>query len=63
MSKRLEWSARTGRGLLASEEYYAEYSQLIADRVIAEIRRSVLQRLTPTPRSADVAKHPVRWNW
>lgn len=42
-SKRLEWSPRAGRDLLAIEAFYADYSQAAADRVIAEIRRNALQ--------------------
>jgi plasmid stabilization system protein ParE len=41
--KRLEWSPRAGRDLLAIEDFYADCSQITADRVIAEIRRSALR--------------------
>lgn len=42
--KRLEWSPRAGRDLLAIENFYAEeFSQAAADRVIAEIRQGALQ--------------------
>jgi plasmid stabilization system protein ParE len=41
--KRLEWSPRAGRDLAAIEAFYAEYSQVTADRVIVEIRRRALQ--------------------
>jgi addiction module RelE/StbE family toxin len=42
-SKRLEWSPRAGRDLLAIEAFYAEYCQTTADQVIAEIRRHAIQ--------------------
>jgi len=41
--KRLEWSPRAGSDLLAIESFYANFSQVTADRVIAEIRRSALR--------------------
>jgi plasmid stabilization system protein ParE len=41
-SKRLEWSPRAGRDLLAIETFCAGYSQVTANRVIAEIRRNAL---------------------
>jgi addiction module RelE/StbE family toxin len=41
-NKRLEWSPRAGRDLLAIEAFYAEYSQVTANRVMAEIRRNAL---------------------
>lgn len=68
VSKRLEWSARAARDLLAIEAFYAEYSQATADRVIAEIRRNALQleihpqlgRRGPVPgtRELVVIKYP-----
>jgi toxin ParE1/3/4 len=42
-NKWLEWSPRAGRDLLAIREYYADYSQITADRVLTEIRRTALQ--------------------
>lgn len=44
--KRLEWSPRAGRDLLAIEDSYAGFSQITANRVIAEIRRSALRLKT-----------------
>ncbi|MGH8701591.1 MAG: type II toxin-antitoxin system RelE/ParE family toxin [Burkholderiales bacterium] len=41
--KRLEWAPRAGRDLLAIEDFYADFSQITADRVISEIRRSALR--------------------
>jgi plasmid stabilization system protein ParE len=41
-NKRLEWSPRAGRDLLAIEAFYAEYSQVTTNRVMAEIRRNAL---------------------
>jgi len=41
--KRLEWSPRAGSDLLAIETFYADFSQITADRVMAEIRRSALR--------------------
>ena len=41
--KRLEWSPRAGSDFLAIENFYADFSQITADRVIAEIRRSALR--------------------
>ena len=41
--KRLEWSPRAGSDLLAIDDFYADFSQITADRVIAEIRRSALR--------------------
>jgi toxin ParE1/3/4 len=41
--KRLEWSPRAGSDLLAIESFYADFSQVTADRVIAEIRRIALR--------------------
>ena len=41
--KRLEWSSRAGSDLLAIESFYADFSQVTADRVIAEIRRNALR--------------------
>ena len=57
-SKRLEWSARAARDLLAIEEFYAKYSQLTADRVIAEIRRKAqeLQRFPYIGRHGQVLR-------
>jgi addiction module RelE/StbE family toxin len=42
-NKRLEWSPRAGRDLLAIEAFYADYSQTTGDRVMAEIRRHARQ--------------------
>lgn len=42
-SKRLEWSPRAGRDLLAIEAFYAEYSQATADQVMGEIRHNAVQ--------------------
>jgi toxin ParE1/3/4 len=41
--KRLEWSPRAGSDLLAIESFYADFSQITADRIMAEIRRSALR--------------------
>lgn len=41
--KRLEWSPRAGGDLLDIESFYADFSQITADRVIGEIRRSALR--------------------
>ncbi len=41
--KRLEWSPRAGSDLLAIENFYVDLSQITADRVMAEIRRSALR--------------------
>ena len=41
--KRLEWSPRATRDLLAIENFYADFSQATADRVMAEIRRSAFR--------------------
>jgi addiction module RelE/StbE family toxin len=41
--KRLEWSPRAGSDLLAIENFYADFSQVTAGRVIGEIRQSALR--------------------
>ena len=66
--KRLEWSPRAGSDLLAIEDFYSGYSQVTADRVMAEIRRTALQLETypaigrrgqvPSTRELAIVRYP-----
>lgn len=57
-NKRLEWSPRAARDVLAIEEFYGNYSQITADRVVAEIRRTAarLERFPYLGRTGQVPR-------
>ena len=66
--KRLEWSPRAGSDLLAIENFYADFRQITAERVMAEIRQTALRLETypaigrpgqvPGTRELVIASHP-----